>query len=298
MIRLALHGIEQSIRSGLVARLRDATLSARLDLDGSEELSPTRDAVVIGGRPLPDLPALVRLLRAGNHLLVAGEPWFSLPELEDLQRSADQAGVRLSVVDPERYLPSHRLIREHLAGQLGDAGLIRLHAWEPATPEPAAEPLGLPGALVRALDVALWLNGKRPECVFALERRADSGPEGARFLQVHLGFPGGGMALLDFSNRLPPGAGYRSLSVIASTGAAYADDHQNMQLAYRGGPPQALRTEEGLVGLAALIQEFVTALNEGRATGSAAAAWRDVFTVIGAVRDSLASGSAVPLEER
>jgi predicted dehydrogenase len=298
MIRLALHGIEETIRPGLAARLRGCTLSPQLDLDGLAERSPTRDAVVIAGRPLPDLPALERLVRAGKHLLLAGEPWFSLAELEDLQRSAGQAGVRLALVNPERYLPSRLLIREQLVGKLGDAGLIRLHAWEPVGPEPVAEPLGLPGPLVRALDVALWLNGNPPERVFALERRADSGPGAGRFLQVHLGFPGGGMTLLDFSNRLPPGDGYRSLSVIGSSGAAYADDHQNMQLAYRGGPPQALRTEEGIGSLATLIQEFVTALNDGRATGSAVADWRDVFLVIGAIRDSLASGSATPLEKR
>jgi predicted dehydrogenase len=298
MIRLELHGIEERIRAGLAARLRGCTFSTGLDAGRTEEHSLAPDAVVIAGRPLPDIPTLENLLRAGKHLLLASEPWFSLAELEALQRSADQAGVRLAVVNPERYLPSRQFIRQQLAGPLGEVGLIRLHCWEAASTEPPPEPLGLPVALIRALDVTLWLSGRRPDRVFALERPAEPGPGAGRFLQVHLGFPGGGMALLDFCNRLPPGEGYQSLSVIAFSGAAQADDHQNMQLAYRGGRPQAIRTEEGETALVGLIQEFVTALGEDRTLGSAAIAWREVFTVIGAVKSSLAAGQAVPLENR
>jgi hypothetical protein len=114
-------------------------------------------------------------------------------------------------------------------------------------------------------------------------------------VQVHLGFPGGGMALLDFDGRLPPGDGYRSLSVIAFAGAAYADDHTNMQLVYRGGHPQAVRTEEHAGQLAELAQEFVDALRDGR---NLTTIWRDVFAVADAVSRSIASGQAVTLEER
>ena len=82
--------------------------------------------------------------------------------------------------------------------------------------------------------------------------------------------------------------------MIAASGAAYADDHQNAQLLYRGGNAQAIRTDERAGQLAALAQEFVNALNEGR--DFSANAWKDVFAVAEAVVKSLASGRAVALE--
>jgi hypothetical protein len=102
------------------------------------------------------------------------------------------------------------------------------------------------------------------------------------------------MALLDFTDRLPPGDGYRSLSVIAFNGAAYADDHQNMQLVYRGGSPQAVRTEERAGQLAAIAQDFVDGLRTGRdLTTASETAWRDVFVVADAVGQSITCGQAV-----
>jgi predicted dehydrogenase len=210
--------------------------------------------------------------------------------IESLSRAARAAGVQFAVVNPDRYLPSRQLIRQQLGNAIGEPGLIRLHHWLPAGSAPDAA--GLPDPLLRDLDVTLWLAGRRPEHVYAVERRVDG-----RYVQVHLGFPGGAMALLDFTDRLPGGDGYQSLSVIASSGAAYADDHQNVQLLYRGGHPQAVRTGEQAGQLAAIAREFVDALRAGRDLMTAnAATWKDVFTVADAVRQSLASGRAVALE--
>ena len=48
-------------------------------------------------------------------------------------------------------------------------------------------------------------------------------------------FPEGGMALIDCSRALQPSCDpYFSLTVIGSTGAAYADDHHNTNLLYKG----------------------------------------------------------------
>ncbi len=96
------------------------------------------------------------------------------------------------------------------------------------------------------------------------------------------------------ADALPPGDGYSSLSVIAASGAAYADDHQNMQLHYQGGPPQAVRTDERAAQFAAIAQEFVNALRDSRAV--AASDWKAVFAVANAVSKALASGRAVALE--
>jgi hypothetical protein len=106
------------------------------------------------------------------------------------------------------------------------------------------------------------------------------------------------MALVEYAGRLPPGDGYQSLSVIGSAGAAYADDHANMQLVYRGGRPQAVRTDEGAGHLAALVQEFVDALAAGRDTSGTVTAWQRVWAVVDAVQRSLEARQAIALEGR
>lgn len=241
-------------------------------------------AMLCGAGPAPE-----ELLRAGIHVLVVAEPCLSPFAVEVLSNEARRAGVRCAVVNPDRYLPSRQLVRKQLSGPLGDVGLVRSHRWEGSA---AAEVAGVPEPLLRDIDVALWLAGSRPDRVFAVEQKAERG----RYVQVHLGFPAGGMALLDFDSGLPAGADYHSLSVIAQSGAAYADDHQNAQLLFRGGSAQAVRTDERTGQLAAIAQEFVNALKENR--GLSEGAWKDVFVVADAVAQSLASGSAVVLEAK
>ena len=174
------------------------------------------------------------------------------------------------IVNPDRYLPSRQLIRQQLDAVLGQPGLLRLHRWQTE----AAPPL-------RDLDLIRWLMRQAPERVFALANGAS--------LQIHLGFPGGGMALLDLVTTLPNGDGYVSLSVIAASGAVHADDHHNVQLAYRGGRPQALRTEEDAGQLATIAQEWL-AHTPGEDH------WQAVFALAEAVQQSLTTGRAIALE--
>src|SRR5262249_29583039 len=131
----------------------------------------------------------------------------------------------------------------------------------------------------------------KPDRVFAVESKASAAP--GRLIQVHLGFPGGCSALLDYTNGLPAGDGYQSLSVIAASGAAYADDHQNTQLLFRGGHPQGVRADERAGQLAAMAQEFVDALAAGRDPSAGADEWRAVFALAEQVKESLATGEAV-----
>ena len=128
------------------------------------------------------------------------------------------AEAREIVINPDRFLPSRQLIRQQFdTGKLGEVGLIRVHRWEPRGSASADDVHGLPASLLRDLDVVLWLIGHSPDAVYAVEQ-TDSNPSNSRgrFLQVHLGFPSGAMALLDFADRLPPGEGYQSLSLIGS----------------------------------------------------------------------------------
>jgi predicted dehydrogenase len=186
------------------------------------------------------------------------------------------------VVNPDRFLPSRRLIRQQVdAGKLGQPGLVRSHRW-------SSEVDDLFAAVERDLDVAIWLIGRAPETVYAVERDGSC--------QLHLGFPGGPMALIDRTTTLPPGDGYRSLSLIGSCGAAYADDHQNVQLLFRGGPAQAEGVPEEGRQQAAAVQDLLLAIREQRDLAGTVADWLHVVAVAQAARRSAASGRAVALE--
>ena len=101
------------------------------------------------------------------------------------------------------------------------------------------------------------------------------------------------MALIDCACTLPPGDAYSSLSLIGSAGAAYADDHHNMQLQFGGARPAALLTREGDGYLVALLQEFVMALGEKREPSVPGAVGLTALQVAEAAAESLATGQAL-----
>lgn len=272
-IRLAVCLPNAADVAGIAVRLRGAAV---------EPCGEGCDAAMLAGTWQP----VKQLLAARIHLLLVADPCPPGDVIEAFYVAARTSGAQLAVVNPDRYLPSRQLIRNQLGGPLGEPGLIRLHRWEPAKPDQSP---GLPEPLLRDLDTVLWLAGRRPDRVYAVGQGTDG-----RYVQVHFGFPGGGMALLDYDGRLPSGDGYQSLHAIAATGAAYAADHQNTQLLYRGGHPQAVRTEERAGQLAALAQDFIDGLRTGRDL-STEANWRAVSAVADAVRRSLAAGNAVAL---
>jgi predicted dehydrogenase len=290
-IHLAVYHPEEAEVARIATRLRGATVEACADRVRFHCPPGKLATVMLVG--FADWEYVDRLF-GGVPVLLVADPCPPADVIETLFAAARASGVQLAVVNPDRYLPSRQLIRKQLGGPLGEAGLLRLHRWEPANG--AAELDRLPEPLLRDLDLTLWLMNRQPDRVYAVEQNSDA--RTGRYLQVHLGFPHGGMALIDYTSRLPAGDGYQSLSVIASTGAAYADDHQNAQLLYRGERPRAVRTEERAGQLAAVAQEFVDALRDGRDLSASAEQWRDVFAVAGAVQHSLASGRAVVMGGR
>lgn len=205
--------------------------------------------------------------------------------------SPDTATTEIGI-NPDRFLPSRQLIRQQLdSGKLGDVGLVRVHRWEPTktqVEDVPAETFGLPTGLFRDLDLVLWLVGQSPNAIHAVEQ-SDAANSRGRSIQVHLGFPSGAMALIDYSNQLPDGDGYQSLSVIASSGAAYADDHQNMQLVFRGGRPQAVRSEEIGRRHSVAVQKQVDSLRAGHDVASAVSEWQNVMQVATSVRVAMRS---------
>lgn len=99
-------------------------------------------------------------------------------------------------------------------------------------------------------------------------------------LIIHLGFPGGAMAMLDFTGALPEGDGYRSLCLIGSRGAAYADDHRDRNLLFDGGAPAASAPESDSAFVVPMLEDFVTAVREGRSAIAAQQEYRNAAELL------------------
>lgn len=292
LIRLITGDAEMPQCAGIAARLRGVAVELHAAGRGLESADVAHAVAFVGSAHVTK-PVVEWLVSAGTHVLLATEPCLSAAELDSLAQQAQHAGVKFSVCNPDRFLPSRQLIKQQVGGKLGNTALVRIHRWEPARSpaSPALSPFPLPGPLMRDLELALWLTDSPPDRVYAIEHRQGGVPAG-RFIQVQLGFSEG-TALLDYTDRLPSGPGYSSLSVIGVSGAAYADDHQNMQLAYQAGGPRAVRTEEGPRQYAALVQDFADAVAEGRDLAPTVTAWRKVYALADAVCQSLETRQAV-----
>jgi predicted dehydrogenase len=228
--------------------------------------------------------------------------------LDVLATATRTDGAQLAVVNRDRYLPSRRLIRQQLdTGKLGEPGLVRIHHWRPAHSHGQHFPFGFQtlvdhevqfiGWLMRQIDLVEWLMGTAPNLVYAVDREVCvAHTKFGLSAQVHLGFPHGGMALVDYTDRLLQGDRYDSFSLIASAGAAYADDHQNMQLIHGGGQPHAVRTDEVPELLTLLLQEFVDTVHTSHDFSAGLAAWQHVWAVANAVRSSFLSRQAIVLK--
>lgn len=189
-----------------------------------------------------------RAIAAGKHVLVGAPLADSLQEAEALLEASREAGVFLAVGGLPVNVPANRVILDRLSsGKLGEPGLLRVHCWSGESSR------SLASKLYGHIDLAIRFFGSSPAELYCVARGDQS------YLQVHLGFAGGGMAVLDFSDRLPAGQGYDSLSLIGSSGAAYSDDHHNTHLLFAGGNPAALIDDCG-DGLLAEVQAFVDAI--------------------------------------
>ncbi len=285
MMRLALVAPDED-REGLAdlaASIRDAELVAAVPTRGIAELLRLRagdlDAVLVHTSPADHAAACEAAAAFGKQVFVGAPLADSLANAERIVSRCRDAGVRCVVEQPARGVPSSIAVKESLAaGELGEPVLVRAHRWESAA---SAE-------ISADIDLVHWWFGRSPERVFAV----GSPPS---YLQVHLAFSGGGMALVDVSARLPRGDGYRSASVIGTNGSAYADDHRNTQLLYRGGEPLALRTDERQSGLAAEWQAFVDTIAAGRDSGDSVDDAVAALAVAAAAAASATSGKPAVL---
>ncbi len=222
---------------------------------------------------------------AGKHVFVAGSIGGSVVEANEVIAVCESTGVTLMVGHATRYLPSQQTVKNAIvSGNLGELGLVRIHHWEAADDYQNAI-----RHVTSEIDLANWLFESLPSEVYAVGHGDD-------YVQVHLGFPGGGMALIDYSATLPDGGGYFSLSVIGSTGAATADDHHNMNLVYRGGDPTALNRGQGTSHIQMQLQEFVDSIEQHRAPATTGSDGRNALLVAEAASESIHSGRTARLK--
>ena len=150
---------------------------------------------------------------------------------------------------PWRFSPQAQSIRASLDdGQLGNPGLLRLHHWHPGAITMDEQ--------IAAVDLALWLFGSMPDATYCTSSSDNR--------LIHLGFPAGGMAMIDFSGALPDGDGYHSLSLIGSLGAAYADDHRDRNLIFSGGSAKAELPGSRDAYIQPMLEDFLDSVRIGK----------------------------------
>ena len=155
---------------------------------------------------------------------------------------------------PWRFTPQAQSIRSSLDdGQLGTPGLLRLHHWHPGAITMDEQ--------IAAIDLALCIFGSMPD--------AKHHAESAGNRLFHLGFPGGGMAMIDFCSTPEKGENYHSLCLIGSRGAAYADDHRDRNLIFTGGVANAELPGGRNAFIQPMLEDFLAGVISGQAPESA-----------------------------
>lgn len=231
----------------------------------------------------------IRAATAQKHLLLPAPVAASTVATRLIVDACDQAGAIFGVAETLRFAPDSQAIQSRVSrGDLGAPGLLRVHRWRPVGAASIAE------SIFRDVDLANWLYATTPDSVYAVGR-GGTDPSNPEYLQLHLGFGEGGMAILDFSATLPDGESYDSWSLIGATGAAYADDHRNTHLLFNGGHPSALISRQGRGHLVAEYQAFIDLIvaptsSQSTNSGMSVSECRAACSVVEAVQHSLSSG--------
>lgn len=280
MLRLAVLGNDRDVEEylKLAPRMRAASMARLTDVMELDRQG--FDAVVLCPRDSQE--ADWRFVAARGHHLFLVKPPSTAELVTELLAECQTQDVCL-MVGSSRYLPAVGAIKQSLvSGELGNLGLIRMHHWQPHLTDLLAE-----------IDLAIWMFQTMPTEIYALAENESN--KRSRYFQLHLGFPGGGMVLIDGATLPTSTKKYFSLSVIGATGAAYADDHHNQQLLFRGEQPISLTTGEGEVARLAELQEFVDALNQQRTPLVTGVDALQACLVFEAAHESVGRGTAARL---
>ena len=263
------HGDEATRKdsaAALVASVSAASFDELLKSDGD-----AFDAVLIRGAVSRRAEIAGRAAAAKKHVCLTTPAAASEAEVDRIAAACQTAGVTLMIGSRRQFQPAIAAVKSALdSGKLGSPALLRLHHWLPLEPEKkAAQTVNerssgpIWSEIVSHLHLALWTFGNSPTELFASGRGSQNGERNwPDYLQLHLGFPDGGMALISLAFDLPPGDGYDVFTVIGSTGAAYADDHPQRQLVFRGDAPKAVLDHDDILTRTAQLRTFAIAIAE------------------------------------
>jgi len=249
MLRIALIGCKNAAVDYAKApfRLEEATFAAVVDADEAlaqstaEELAaPIRaatfdellrqhaddfDAVVVRCNISSVESIMKQVATSGKHVLLQMPLLLGMSWNNDSIAVCQSAGATVMLSQPLRFLPSIVEVKSALeSGSLGNPGLLRIHDWRPpnADEEAPAPPdekvIGGESVfqdLLPDVDLANWVFGSAPSEIYASTvepeyigiERETAGPG---YVQIHLGYADGGMALIDRCVMLPPGSDYFS----------------------------------------------------------------------------------------
>ena len=289
--------------AAMAARVALGATASSTTLDGLlADHGDSFDAVVVDAPAHSRGRLAITAARVGKHVLVDTPIALSLEEADAVVDAAEESGVRLMAGNLGRFAPAGATVREALdSGELGEPGLLRIHRWEslgtgswPTLDEEQGSVVVQ--NLSADIDLAVWLFGGLPSEVYATGRRVSHGGiDQPDYVQVHLGFEGDGMSVIDYSASLPAGPGYHFLSMIGSKGAAYADDHHNVNLVYGNGGTRAIDPGGGVGHILAQLQEFADAVREDREPAPTGADGRSALLVAEAAEESMSSGRTARL---
>jgi predicted dehydrogenase len=290
VLRVALIGAAESVRREISRRLLRATLINQSD-DANilQRLNDFDAAIIIAPESCRDVAHKIeQLLVARKHVLLSPDRSVTRELTERFANLANEAQVDFVIRHSHHDLPPMQILKDKF-DNLGEVGFVRLHCWQSKVT--STESFRESNTLLYKLEQCCSIIGYAPNLVYAIERPQPSGPN-SQYLQVHLGFSGGAMALIDFYGGLPRQQNYHALSIIGSNGAAYVDDHQNMQLLYKDRRPQAIKVDDTTGHWASFVQSFVDKLYDFDRWDSIDN-WRKTLQVHEAVLKSLRSGCAV-----
>ena len=297
MIRVAL--VDVGDRScdyeSAVARLPNVTFAAAGSLDELlERHDALFDAVVIHSPVSQRRDLARRAAEAGKHVLVDMPIGCSVEDVEAVIEACASAGVHLMVGRPLRSMPYQLAVRESLdAGKLGAPGLLRIHHWNSGAGESTNGDIA--ELTMGEVDLACWLFDAAPDAVYAVAPKNDVSA-GLLGVQLHLGFPDGGMALVDCTRSAGEAVDpYFALTLIGSKGAAYADDHHNANLLFRTEGTTSLNVGQGRDHVWHQLREFVDAIDADRRPGTSGEEARLAAAVVEAAAESLATRRAAVL---
>ncbi len=246
-----------------------------LDLEGeearryTEALKRVRGVVVVESDSSAE--AVISTRGDGHSLPLL---WLPPVEEDEAEKGGEPAHEdRVMPAAEWRFQQSIRVMADRLRqGKLGEPGVLRIHRWTEKA------------RLLADLDLASWLFGGVPETLYAVSRFG--------YVQCHLGFCEGGMALIDHAAGGHFGDGYESVTLIGGKGAGYADDHRNVNLRFDETGCQGMRVTEGDTGLVDMLRAFAGAVKEERGFAVTMEDWHRAREIGRRVKKSLDEGAA------